>query len=194
MSNYIARLLALIEAADNGDRDAMIDFISLTSLNTELSRDPLIEERRKEYIGILVNTGNSAGFILAGDGYRTGDGVEKNVERAVAYYYLAANTGETFGYELVAQMHIEGDGLPINYDIAYEYLKKSEEANNGELRSDSGNFFMGEVYYFGLSVPQDWKKAKEYYLEVIDKYGAGDFYWRACERIATMNVAFDDCL
>jgi TPR repeat protein len=194
MSDYLKRLLALIEAAENGDCDAMLDFISITSLHPELSRDPVIAERAEDYLNILVNKGNSAGFILAGDRYRTGDGVEKNVERAVANFYLAANTGETFGYELIAQMHIEGDGLPINYDIAYEYLKKSEEANDGELRSDCGNFFMGEVYYFGLSVPQNWQKAKEYYLKVIDRYGAGDFYWRACNRIAIISETSDNYL
>ncbi len=188
MSDYIRRLLALIEAADSGDCDAMLDFIFETALYTELSSDPVIVEKRNEYIDMLVDNFEPAGFILAGDRYRNGDGAEKDVKKAVAYYYLAANSGETFGYEIIAQMHIEGDGLPINYDIAYELLKKSEDASNGELRSDSGNFFMGEVYYFGLSVPQDWKKAKEYYLKVIDKYGDGDFYWRACKRIGIINV------
>ena len=72
--------------------------------------------------------------------------------------------------------------------FSYEFLKKSEEKNDGNMRSDSGYFFMGEVYYFGISVPQDWEKAKGYYLKVIEIYGTGDYYWRACERISAMST------
>lgn len=177
-----------IDDADNGDTDAMIEFIMTTGVSPDLSSVPMIKEKCGYYIKKLANKGNPAGFILEGDRYRTGDCVEMNIEKAVAYYYIAANLGDTFGYELIAQMHIEGDGLPINYDLAYEFLKKSENVNEGKMRSDSGYFFMGEVYYFGLSVPQDWEKAKGYYLKVIEIYGTGDYYWRACERISTMST------
>ncbi len=188
MGEYIKRLIALIDEADNGDTDAMLEFIMTTAVSTELSSVPLIKEKCNYYVEKLAASGNPAGFILEGDRFRTGDGVEQSIEKAVAYYYLAANSGDTFGYELIAQMHIEGDGLPINYDLAYEFLKKSEDANEGKMRSDSGYFFMGEVYYFGLSVPQDWEKARDYYLKVIELFGTGDYYWRACERISTMST------
>ncbi len=194
MGKYIKRLISLIDEADNGNTDAMLEFIMTTAVSTELSSVPMIKEKCNFYVEKLVKRGNPAGFILAGDRFRTGDGIERSIEKAVAYYYLAANSGDTFGYELIAQMHIEGVGLPINYEIAYEFLKKSEDTNNGRMRSDSGYYFMGEVYYFGLSVPQDWEKAKGYYLKVVEIYGTGDFYWKACERISTMSTYVLECL
>ena len=181
------KLMALIKAAEDGDRDAMIKFIGIVSMSIELSNDPVLSRKINEYVEKLANIGDSVGFIMMGDRFRAGGDIEKSIEKAIANYYLAANSGDTFGYEIIAQMHIEGDGLPINYELAYNYLKKSEDANNGELRSDLGYFFMGEVYYFGLSVPQDWEVAKKYYLKVIEKYGTGDFYWKACDRISTIS-------
>jgi TPR repeat protein len=182
------KLLALIKAAESGDREAMIKLIGIVSMSKDLSNDTLASKKRNEYVEKLANIGDPVGFILMGDRFKTGNNIEKSIEKAIANYYLAANSGDTFGYELIAQMHIEGDELPINYELAYSYLKKSEAANNGKLRSDLGYFFMGEIYYFGLSIPQDWKIAKKYYLKVIQYYAAGDFYRRACDRISTIST------
>ena len=74
------------------------------------------------------------------------------------------------------------------YQLAYEFLKKSEDSNNGQMRSDLGYFFMGEMFYYGLCVAKDWGKAKDYYKEVMKKYYGGDYYMIACERVASMNA------
>ncbi len=181
-------IMAIVENADNGDEEAMLTFIGMASLSSELFSNPFAVEKRNEYIVKLVEDGNPAGFILAGEDYLNGNILERNIEKAVAYYYLAANSGETFGYELIAKMHLEGDGLPVNYELAYEFLKKSEDSNDGQMRSDLGYFFMGEMFYHGLFVAKDWAKAKDYFKEVMKKYYGGDYYMKACERIACMNA------
>ncbi|AOZ95949.1 tetratricopeptide repeat protein [Butyrivibrio hungatei] len=181
-------IMTIIENADNGDEEAMLTFIGMASLSSELYSNPFAIKKRNEYIVNLVENGNPAGFILAGDDYLNGDILERSVEKAVAFYYLAANSGETFGYELIAKMHLDGDGLPVNYQLAYEFLKKSEDSNAGQMRSDLGYFFMGEMFYHGLCVAKDWGKAKDYYMEVMKKYYGGDYYMKACERVASMNA------
>ena len=153
-------IMTLVQNADNGDEGAMLTFIGMASLYSELYSNPFAFKKRNEYIVNLVENGNPAGFILAGDDYLNGDILERSVEKAVAYYYLAANSGETFGYELIAKMHLDGDGLPVNYQLAYEFLKKSEDSNNGQMRSDLGYFFMGEMFYHGLYVQKTGSRQK----------------------------------
>ncbi len=142
----------------------------------------------------LAREGKPEGFIFLGDIFLQGISVEKDVDKAIDYYELAANCGETFGYEVIAEMYIKGEDVPLNYEKAYELLDKSSEVNHGELRSDSGYYFMGEMYFFGLGVTKDWNKAKKYYKKIIRKYSntGSDYYWKACARLASIYESVND--
>ena len=178
----------VVIAADHGDIGAMDDFVATALSSEELYKNPGILEKVDEYIKELASEGRPEGLIYIGDSYlrnRTGD---KDIKKAVDYFEMAAAAGETFGYEIIAEMCIKGNGVPVNYDKAYGYLKKSEDANDGELRSDSGTYYMGEMHYFGLGTAKDWRKAKKYYRRNVEGYSMhdSDYYWRACARLVSL--------
>ncbi|WP_026658193.1 tetratricopeptide repeat protein [Butyrivibrio sp. AC2005] len=185
---------SLIAAADAGDISAMQNFVVETLSSEEWDDNPVIIEKRNEYIEVLAREGKPEGFIFLGDIFLQGISVKKDVDKAIDYYELAANCGETFGYEIIAEIYIKGEDAPLNYEKAYELLDRSSELNNGVLRSDSGYYFMGEMYYFGLGVAKDWNKAKKSYKKIIRKYGntGSDYYWKACARLASIYESVND--
>ncbi len=76
------------------------------------------------------------------------------------------------------------------YKILFECLSKSEQANE-KLKTDFENYYMGELYYFGLYVDKDWNKAKKYYRRIIKDFFGCEYYWKACARLSTIYEPLD---
>jgi TPR repeat protein len=188
MSEDRIGLMDVVIAADNGDIGAMDDFIATVLGSEDLYENPGIAEKVDDYVRKLASSGRPEGLIYIGDSYIRGNVEDKDLEKAFEYFELAAEAGETFGYEIMAELLIKGNDLPVDYGKAYGYMKKSEDANDGKLRSDSGNYYMGEMYYFGLGVSKDWRKARKYYRRNIENhsYRGSDYYWKSCARLASI--------
>ena len=53
MGKYIKRLISLIDEADNGNTDAMLEFIMTIAVSNELSSESMIKEKCTYYVEIL---------------------------------------------------------------------------------------------------------------------------------------------
>ena len=177
------KLLNLIKRADEGDEDAIYYYIQYYLMDESASKNEGLKGKYDDYVKKLASSGKPSALIYLGQMSNDPDVTEK-------YYMEAGEAGETAGYEFLAENYMKGVNGKTDYKKAYELLKRSEDESK-KLRSDSGLYYMGELYYFGLFVDKDWDIAKKYYRRVIKKYNGSDYYWRACARLSTIYETID---
>lgn len=92
--------------------------------------------------------------------YYTGNGLEKNYEKAVALWKSAAEKGHALSYFNLGYCYYYGDGIVQDYEKAVEWLKKGVENNNADAQC-----LLGICYRDGTGVEQDIIKAAELWGE-----------------------------
>ncbi len=180
------KLFELIQKAEEGDPEAMYDVVTAITIDSLDEDDPEgeIQARRVRYLKQLVQIpGYENSFILLGDAYARGEGVEQNADEAFKWYEKAVQAGESFGNECIGQMYYFGYGVPVDYEKAYGFFMKNEDH-----RSFSTIYLLGEMFRQGLFVNKEPERAFHYYQIIINdnsKYKEhDDYYWRACFRSA----------
>lgn len=178
-------LFEIIQKADAGDLEAMSVAVSIIEMEGYLEKDS-DEEIRERYVSYLLNmaqNGMKEAYILLGDAYRKGCGVEKNPQEAIIWYTKAAVSGENFGNESIGMMYYEGIDIETDYEKAFTYFTKDEGK-----KSFCTIYSLGEMYRLGFYVGINYVKSCEYYSEIVYselRYAElDDYHWRACYRLA----------
>ena len=98
--------------------------------------------------------------------YLNGNGVAKNIDKAVEYYNKGiAADGENCNC-LLGRMYLYGDGVEKDFAKAISYLTKA-----AKLGSVNAYYYLGIVYKDGCGVAKDLNEAKRYFKIASD---AGD--------------------
>lgn len=151
------------------------------------------EEEIEAYVDSIVNLGGM---------YERGIGINQNYEEAKKCYELAANYGDKDTLCRLAYLYYNNE----EYDKAFKYFEKAgedwyfsdymlaeqyfyvdkdyeqaliwyEKALNCEV--EEASWKIGEIYYVGLGVKQDYKKAFSYLKyfneECVDEFEEDDF-------------------
>ena len=71
--------------------------------------------------------GNSYAMGAMGYLYKEGEGVEQNMEKAIAYYQQAVDLGNPYAMSDLAAMYAEGNGVEQDLEKAAEYYRKAVE-------------------------------------------------------------------
>lgn len=103
-------------------------------------------------------------FDLA-EKYRTGDGVEKNIDIAIAWYEKIVkwwNTKVDKALFSLAEIYFHGDGVEQDIDKALDYYEKA--ANCGNIKAA---YRLSEIYFNGTGVEQDLEEARHYLDKTI---------------------------
>lgn len=95
-------------------------------------------------------------YLMLGNFYVDGVGVEKNFTNALACYEKSANKGHAAAAYNTGGFYLEGIGTPKDIDKAARYLSISMEGGHGEAPR-----LLGELYFNG-TLGIDLNKAKEY--------------------------------
>ena len=169
----------LLRQADNGDTEAMVTAVMLMTAkgthSTHLTK-------YISYIKKLAEQGNPAGYILLGDAYLQGTGVEQNVEYAIESYKQAVKHGDMFGYECIGMMYYVGTAVPQDYEKALHYLKRIKGP-----KSFCSLYTLGEMHRKGLFVTKNYRNACIYYQKIayskMSNPELDDYYWRGCFRL-----------
>lgn len=100
----------------------------------------------------------STAMKFIGESYYSGDGVEKNYEKAHEWFEKACDLGNPAATQDLAVMYYYGNGVEQSYEKALEYFEKASKLNNKNAMHT-----IGYMYDMGMGVEQDYNKAFEYY-------------------------------
>ncbi|KAK8849296.1 hypothetical protein M9Y10_018665 [Tritrichomonas musculus] len=92
--------------------------------------------------------------------YENGNGVKKNVDKALSYYQKAAEKGYSDSYAAMGLIYFNG-----NREKAFGCFKKA-----ADMGSPSGCYLTGLCYQDGTGVTKDRSKALEHFRKA-DKLG-----------------------
>lgn len=177
------RLFELIPKADAGDEQAMLEAANTMVIDGLVNNESSIglDALYSAYLKKLAASGSTIAYIMLGDCYSKGTGVELDPVQAIYWYQKAADAGEGFGYECIAMMYYEGRGLDVDYKQAFKYFSKSEKKSACSL------YTLGEMYRLGQYVNRDPDTAKMYYEKIAysdePTMRLDDYYSKACERL-----------
>ncbi|HAL02009.1 MAG TPA: hypothetical protein DCP07_01490 [Lachnospiraceae bacterium] len=115
-----------------------------------------------------ADLGNHDGIKYIAYCYSSGDGVEKDVNKALEYYEIyLENWDEAWAYEAVGNIYFLGEGIDKDPVKALEYYEISYK--KGNTNSPNLCYRIGQLYEKGEGVKLDIDKAKEYYRLGADK-------------------------
>lgn len=91
-------------------------------------------------------------YFLLGRCYNAGNGVEKNVDEAIACFHRAAERGHPDAQHALATHYLHGWGVPKNTADYRKWLKLAAENGHAEAQMDMGCDMRDGLHGFGLNV------------------------------------------
>jgi TPR repeat protein len=147
-----------------------------TGINTQLPA---------EWYDKAAQQWNGEAQVNLGLAYLHGDGVPKDVSKAVALIRKSAEQHHVGGLMMLAIMLTEGEHVPLNIDEAIQCLHQAIQygENNTEHKDVMGkaHCFLGGFYSEGIGVPQDETKAFTLFRKAAELGDAeGQYYLALC--------------
>jgi len=146
-------LLCLIKSDEKESDKELLIYYQKSDWKTKINFSKILPTIEK-----LVDKNNPKAQNFLGYMYRTGQGVEKDYEKAIHYYTLSANQGNSVAQNNSGNMYHFGEGVEQNYEKAIHYYTLSANQGNSSAQNN-----LGYMYYFGEGVEQDYEKAIHYY-------------------------------
>jgi len=170
-------LAETLAEAEKGNREAMFTVVLQIGQTGYADDDDTINLLVK-YLTILADEGDSVCMIMLAGHYEQGDGVPKDINKAIELYEKAAKNGYAFGFECIGLMYFRGRDVPKDYGKAWQYIRKAGKENGYYGSSACTWYAVGEMYRNGWEVKQDLPKAEEYYDKVVNaNCGEMDAYY-----------------
>ena len=99
--------------------------------------------------------------------YEFGEGVEKDLAKAVELYQASADQNDSTGQWRLGYMYEYGDGIEKDFAKAVELYQDSAEQGNAE-----GQRCLGVMYYNGMGVEKDYNKALDLFQSSAEQGNA----------------------
>ena len=106
-----------------------------------------------------------------GDCYYEGEGVAKDLQKAVYWFQKAAEQGYAPAQYSLGYCYQEGEGIEKDIVQAIKWYDKASEAGNDDAQSA-----LGDCYYEGIGVPQNYKEAFYLYNMAANKDNVDAMY------------------
>ncbi len=118
------------------------------------------ETPEKKLVDVMkrAEQGNSQAQFSLGSMYHKGEGIPKDLAKAVEWYQKAATQGDAFAQSALGGMYHKGEGVPEDVAKAIEWYQKAAAQGNA-----SAQFNLGFMYYRGKGVSNDVPRAAEWY-------------------------------
>ena len=176
----------ILRAAERGNEEAQFQIAEMYRTGDYVEKN--LQEALKWYRMAAENGSADAQYYLA-EMYRMGSSsAEKNFSEALKWYKLSAENGNYDAMSELGHMYYRGDGVEQNYNEAYYWFNKNGFRGLPYfiyadmcfyVDKDYGNAFrlynaalqqgveeaaykIGEMYYYGLGVEQNYNKAFEF--------------------------------
>lgn len=114
----------------------------------------------------LIDDGYGHAYTLAGAIYEEGgNGVQKDLEKALFYYQKAVDeVGAVEGWLALGRLHYFGKGVPQDYQKAFYYYSIVAEDTENAVAC----LMLGRMYKDGSGVKKDLTKARTYLVKAIE--------------------------
>lgn len=141
----------------------------------ELTSFNILKELAEKY-------NHAKSYYYLGEFYFFGGPVEIDYDKSFFYYNEALKVNPKYSKAklCIAYAYYSGKGIEKNYEIAFNMFKELAE----EDKLVDAYFYLGEFYYLGRIVQQDYQKAMKYFNEALtynknvygSKYYLGEMY------------------
>lgn len=154
------------EAKDDDIPESSLGLALLADYNedygkaAELYNKVIDEGKEQVFVAYAIN--NKANF------YYTGDGDEKDLDKAIELYKEAADMGSCFAMINLSYAYRNGNGVDKNYDTAIEWIHKAMDMDHPGAYMELAN-----LYADGNGVDKDDEKATELYQKCVE---LGNYY------------------
>ena len=166
-------------AADSGHVEAMSRLGNCYLSGTGVEQD---YAQAVEWYRQAADAGDAAAMYRLGESYFTGQGVEQNYAQAIEWYRKAADAGNAAAMLRLGERYRVGLGVEQDYAQAIEWYEKaldagSEDSNTAFHTGYTSTkliecyYLLGESYFTGEGVEQDYEQAVEWYQKAAE---AGD--------------------
>ena len=95
----------------------------------------------------LAEGGDLAAMRNIGHLYRWGQGVDRDIDKAIMWYHRAAEAGFARAQANLAAIYLQGDGVPVDYDRARKWFEAAAHQGNAVAQ-----YNLGLMYELGLGV------------------------------------------
>lgn len=132
---------------------------------------PLTDEEYKKYYEICLEKakkGNSNYQYQLGTLYLTGNGIEKDTDKAYTWFEESADNGNTEAQKLIGAAYFTGRNRIINLDKAWHYYTLAAESGDPIAQTVIGSFNYSAFNYDEARIWWD-KAAKQGHQEAIEK-------------------------
>lgn len=141
------------------------------------------EKALKIFENLEENNNHIKSILYLGEIYYFGLGQNIDYQKSMHYYnkVLKMDSNNLRAKFCIAYAYCSGKGVERNFEIAYKMFKDLVEKNNYE----EAFFYLGEFYYLGRVVQQDYQKALLYFNKSLSfnkniyatKYYLGEMYF-----------------
>jgi TPR repeat protein len=110
-----------------------------------------------------ADMGYAAALYAVADLYESGDGVERDYDKALSGFQRAASAGMLNAEVRIGRMHADGHGVPQNFSIARELYMHAAKAGSG-----FGLVSLGYMFENGQGVERDAAQALNFYRQAAE--------------------------
>ena len=133
-----------------------------------------------------VELGNSDAMNNLGIAYRDGRGISPNMNKAFELFKKSAELGNSNAMNNLGVRYYKGEGTAKNYKLAFEWFRKSAELGNDKATNNIVICYsqvkklldkktiidIGNCYFYGRGVKQNFEKAVELYQSAVNNLDA----------------------
>ena len=117
----------------------------------------------QEYYEQAVNLNNAKAMNNLATMYENGEGVAKDIHKAIELYKKAVDLGNAIAMNNLAGKYRYGNGVEKNYTKSVELYKKA-----ALLKNDWAMDNLGDMYRLGNGVEQNYAEALRWYVQAAD--------------------------
>lgn len=187
-----------IQNAKDGDVESMFNvasYIIWGNLNSPV--EPEMAKSAIKYYTICAENGNTDAMLDLGAMYLEGRGVERDRNKALAWYEKAAALGGNRACRCIGNFYrydLSPDGFPVPTNDTERLLLALDWYKKGSGRDEENCLYeLGDYYRYGIIVAKDESKAFELYQKALniiltfivpDDLDVNDSYSDVCLRLA----------
>jgi TPR repeat protein len=180
-------------AALGGDRGSQILLGNMYFDEMETYEDPT---SATIFLRMAAENGDAQSAAKLAALYCAGSGMARNYQEAARLFQQAADAGDTKSTVMLGRMYMLGEGVDKDVNKAREFFDKAGDSDDPDLRFliggayydagaydlaadhlvfasmrgiDDATYLLGKMYYYGLGVAQDYGKAADCLLPLVDQ-------------------------
>lgn len=173
MADYDFNYLEEMKKAKDGNLDSMFNVASYIIWGDQSSPvEPEMARLAIQYYTASIEKGNTDAMLDLGAMYLQGRGIERDRDKALAWYEKAAALGGNRACRCIGNFYrydLLGDGTPVPTNDSGRLQQALDWYQKGSERDEENCLYeLGDFYRYGIIVEKDERKAFELYKKAFN--------------------------